>query len=140
MIKFKLEGAEQAAKLSRALVEAAAPAMADAANKAVSKIARESMEECPVDTGHLRLSQRIQFSTYRTMKGVQEASPAVIKYNADYAFYVHENLTAKHEVGKAKFLEDPVSRGLPDYLKKCEAAVAAAWRKLSSKVKKGGGL
>lgn len=136
MIKFKVDGLEQMQKVSRQLIEAAAPAMADAANKAVTKIARESLEETPVDTGHLRQSQRIEFSTYRTMKGIQEASPAVIKYNADYAFYVHENLKARHEVGKAKFLEDPVARGLPLYLKRCQEAVAAAWRKLAKQVRK----
>ena len=30
-----------------------------------------------------------------------------VGYTQNYAIYVHENLNAKHPVGKAKFLEDP---------------------------------
>jgi hypothetical protein len=31
-----------------------------------------------------------------------------------YAVYVHEDLSARHTKGKAKFLEDPLNRRLPE--------------------------
>ena len=39
---------------------------------------------------------------------VDEATPgAAVEYQAPYAVYVHENLTARHPNGQAKFLEQP---------------------------------
>ena len=65
---------------------------------------RESMKIVPIDLNHLRPSAR----TDSTGSGFK--TDVVVHYGAgaDYAVYVHEDLEAKHKVGKqAKFLEQP---------------------------------
>jgi hypothetical protein len=39
-------------------------------------------------------------------KGMEPAS-VVVGYEAEYAIYVHEDLNAHHDVGQAKYLEEP---------------------------------
>lgn len=71
-------------------------------NTFTKSIANEILEEakrlCPVASGHLRDSGYIQFKD----KGF------VVGFGAEYAVYVHENMSAKHLVGQAKFLDDAV--------------------------------
>lgn len=38
----------------------------------------------------------------------------VVGYTQNYAIYVHENMTAKHPIGQAKFLEGPARRLSPE--------------------------
>lgn len=45
----------------------------------------------------------------RTKTG-RAKSNVEVKYQAPYAVFVHEDLQAKHAVGKAKYLEDPANR------------------------------
>lgn len=47
---------------------------------------------------------------------VARSSAVIVGYTAEYAVYVHENLTARHPVGQAKFLEQPL-REMKDELK-----------------------
>lgn len=65
------------------------------------KIALEILDRAqakvPVDTGFLK----------STGKVVQVEDGFEVRYDADYAIYVHENLEAQHpNGGQAKFLED----------------------------------
>lgn len=65
------------------------------------KIALEILDRAqakvPVDTGFLK----------STGKVVQVEDGFEVRYDADYAIYVHENLEAQHpRGGQAKFLED----------------------------------
>lgn len=55
----------------------------------------------PVDTGRLRAATQ-----------VWDRKPLEVTVGAhtDYALFVHENLRAHHNVGQAKFLEDPANR------------------------------
>ena len=73
-------------------------------------IKNESMARTPVDTGALRASHRVTFPEYSgqdiTVK-IGVGGPA-----AGYAIYVHEDLTAAHKVGRAKFLESALLEGL----------------------------
>lgn len=69
-------------------------------------IMTESKQQCPVDTGALRSSGHVappETSGGRVVVTLGYGGPAV-----SYAIFVHENLTARHPVGKAKFLEDPL--------------------------------
>ena len=52
----------------------------------------------------------------RAAKAVRDSDAAVaVGYTAAYSVFVHENLEAKHPVGKAKFLEDPAKTNAPEY-------------------------
>ena len=63
----------------------------------------ESQRRTPVDEGNLRASHYV--SSNRS-----EREPVVeVGCTANYAVYVHENLTARHTVGEAKFLENAVA-------------------------------
>lgn len=65
-------------------------------------ILTESIDETPKDTGTLRRSG--------TVTEVVIEPKAVISYSTPYAARQHEELDYRHEVGKAKYLEDPVNR------------------------------
>jgi hypothetical protein len=91
--------------------------------KAVLKVSEdlvnESQQEVPVDTGDLRDSVNIE------NKSRNNVAHTLVEYDTDYAIYVHEDLNinhpqhAKHNCGgKAKFLEDPLSRKYKEYIKK----------------------
>ena len=43
----------------------------------------------------------------RQAKSIRGKVSVVVGYTQNYAIYVHENLEAHHEVGQAKFLEQP---------------------------------
>lgn len=70
-----------------------------------------SQDEVPVDTGALKASGRV-----RPDYGVFESGNEVyveLTYGGsatEYSIYVHENLEAAHPHGKAKYLEDPMTR------------------------------
>lgn len=63
---------------------------------------RESQKIVPVLTGNLRLS------AFTRKEGKGTGTQVRVGYTANYAVFVHENLTARHKPGKqAKFLETP---------------------------------
>ena len=49
-----------------------------------------------------------------------------VGYTQNYAVFVHENLTAKHPVGQAKYLEEPARMHRSEMLKLVEEEVKAA--------------
>jgi hypothetical protein len=63
---------------------------------------------CPVDTGFLQST-----ATDVPAAVVGQSIKKVIGFNADYAAAVHENLTAHHKEGQAKYLEEAMRRGMP---------------------------
>jgi hypothetical protein len=66
-------------------------------------IQRESQKIVPVEFGLLKNSAR----TRSEGKGFDTA--VIVSYGTSYAIYVHENLGARHKLGKsAKFLEIPI--------------------------------
>jgi hypothetical protein len=91
----------------------------------------EAKQEVPVRYGHLRDSG---FSTipeednngalvvtagFGGPAGTGNQEGETNDEDVGYAIYVHENLEAHHEVGKAKFLEDPFNarkEGIPERL------------------------
>lgn len=70
----------------------------------------ESKTLCPVDTGNLRASGHVQAPRIE-----QGDIVVTLGYggSASYARIVHENLTAKHVVGQAKYLEQPILQNTP---------------------------
>lgn len=66
----------------------------------------EAKKRCPVDKGVLRSSGHVQGP-------IRSGNNIIVKLvfggpSAGYARVVHENLTAKHKVGQAKYLESVV--------------------------------
>lgn len=96
-----------------------------AAAEAVEAEAREVMERakrrCPVATGALRDSHRVEVE--RTRDGV---SARVIAGGpgAPYAYYVHENLeAAHHDGGDAKWLETSLYEAKPRFASNVAARI-----------------
>lgn len=75
------------------------------------EVMEESKRECPVDTGTLRSSGFVQPPDVE--RGEMSVLLGYGGAAAEYAVFVHEDLTARHPVGKAKFLEDPIRREVP---------------------------
>jgi hypothetical protein len=101
--------AEALRAIAKALPEQAAAAIYQEA----LTIQRDAMRRTPVDTGALRAS----FETTRPeRKGrdwtvtIRCGGPA-----ASYALVVHEDLSADHPVGEAKFLERTVREAMPGF-------------------------
>ncbi len=63
-----------------------------------------SKRDTPVEFGNLRSSGHVKPPKNR--RGVVEI---VMAYGTDYAIFVHEIREARHDTGKAKFLEDNVN-------------------------------
>lgn len=84
---------------------------------ACDEILDESMEQVPVDTFTLMYSAYYEITGYWKTGWYAEigyggngdpVNPKTGKPASAYAMDVHEDLTANHAIGKAKFLEDPV--------------------------------
>jgi len=65
------------------------------ADMALEMLGAESDRRCPKDTGNL-VASRHNFKT---------SDEFGLEYLAEYGIYVHEDLSKKHTVGEAKFLE-----------------------------------
>jgi len=78
-------------------------AMQRGANAAGEDVKAKSQELCPEKTGHLKSTARVVLATFdgRDVK-------VNVVYDADYAAFVHEDLSKHHENGQAKFLETAV--------------------------------
>lgn len=72
---------------------------------------KESMKRTPVLTGALRASH--ETSDFKFVGDTIEVSIKVGGASAPYAVPVHENLSAFHKVGQAKFLESTVRESAP---------------------------
>lgn len=67
---------------------------------------KEVIKRTPVDKGSLRASEHVEGPTRQgktTYTKIVAGGPS-----APYAIYVHENLTAHHTVGQAKFIESVI--------------------------------
>jgi hypothetical protein len=76
----------------------------------MEQIMPESQEECPFDTGTLKSTGPISSGM-----DVREEDFCTISlgYGTSYALRQHEDLTYRHKIGKAKYLEDPIMRHAP---------------------------
>lgn len=87
-----------------------------ATRAALEWIAAESLRQVPRDTETLANSLHYEvIGSYKNFTGVinygmhkNEYNPKTGQYASEYMVTVHEDLTAHHPKGKAKFLEDPL--------------------------------
>lgn len=89
---------------------------AQSINVEAEAIMAEAKEITPVDLGALRASglvMPVQFMPTKIRVAMGFGGPS-----APYAIYVHEDLTANHPVGQAKFLEQPFRDRLPGMSKR----------------------
>jgi hypothetical protein len=63
----------------------------------------DAQQLCPVDTGFLQSTGTTSPAELRGNLIVKE-----IGFGAEYAIFVHEDMTAHHEVGQAKYLETAI--------------------------------
>ncbi len=101
-------------KIQRALMQSG-PAGVKVAAKALRNEAQEafavSQDEVPVDTSALKTSGRVRPETGVFQKGNEVYVELTYGSTAvEYAVVVHENLESYHPHGKAKYLEDPLTR------------------------------
>ena len=68
----------------------------------------ESKRRVPVDTGRLRASG---FVDEPVIRGTNIS--VMLAYGTDYAVAVHENLSAYHKIGQAKYLESVLKESSP---------------------------
>jgi hypothetical protein len=101
--EFEFEGEEEVmAKLQRLFPEfkdAAKQGLADWGDDVISAAKRIT----PVDTGALRAS-----GYTAPVQDIGDGISLELGYSAEYAGFVHENRTARHETGRAGFLEEPL--------------------------------
>lgn len=83
-------------------------AVAAALYQEAETIMAAAKEITPLDTGALRNSGHVQLPVITPQQVTVRMGFGGAA--ASYAIYVHENLTARHPVGQAKYLEVPVNR------------------------------
>lgn len=86
-------------------------------------ILNDSVKQTPVEFGDLRRS-----GTVEEVKDTKKEYEIAIGFNTTYAAAVHENLNAHHDVGTAKYLEDPLMARIDDILKNVAKRVKAGLR------------
>lgn len=77
-----------------------------------------SMDQCPVLTGTLRRSGTAEDPRVTARYVIIE-----IGYNTRYAAAVHENMKARHKIGKAKYLEDAINAAAPGFTSRLAARI-----------------
>lgn len=88
-------------------------------------MARSKASYVPVDTGALRASGQV---TGPAISGTQAS--VVLGYgnsSVKYALIQHENLSYKHTVGQAKYLEQPVNEALAGMPGRLATRIRADW-------------
>lgn len=104
-----------------------------ATRQACEEILAESLRQVPKDTNTLAKSAFYEIQgKYRNFTAIigyggngDPINPKTGRAASDYMVVVHEDLQARHPVGKAKFLEDPVR----EYQHKMRQTYARAIRK-----------
>lgn len=93
----------------------------------LNDLSKESLKECPVDTGDMRRSYKVEINGAEFLRGAGDAVPvisndikgikkgsidATASYETSYVIKQHEDLTLNHPTPgtKAKFLEDPTKK------------------------------
>ena len=98
-----------------------------------NEIMAESKLEVPTDTGSLRESGFVELvargGITTSVKIGYGGAHVVINPNTGqpttkYALIVHEDLHAKHERGKAKYLQDPINRASEKLMNKISASIS----------------
>jgi len=94
------------------------------------EVKKESIKRTPVDTGFLKSA-----TFTKQMRFNKNGINGSVYNTAKYSLYVHENLTARHETGQAKFLEGAAN----EVGKKSDQIVEAYAAEAILDLKRGGG-
>ena len=128
-VKITIKGIDRAVRRLKALGEDINKKVAPALFQEAEEIMGRSKELVPVDTGVLRSSGHVKRPEV-DRNGVR----VTLAYGGPaeaYALIVHENLRARHPVGQAKFLEQPLLEALPEVKRAVGKALDRARRKRS---------
>lgn len=126
MFKMHIKGLKEGLKRIRALKKLAREAMEEVLEEGGEEILGEAVQLAPVDTGNLRGSKYHEPVKKKKGQLVKE-----LGFNADYAFHVHENLTAYHEPPTgAKFLERPLLKYSETLKKKLAERIYKKWKEV----------
>lgn len=121
---FDLSGVDAFATRLKGKAAAVVAALPGALLIEGEKVMTEAKRLTPVDTGTLRSSGRVGKPS---RQGASITLPLTFGGPAqEYAVYVHEDLTARHTNGEAKFLEGPVKRHASRFGANVAATVRAA--------------
>jgi len=121
-ITVEVKGTEELHRVLEKLGERAQAELGKALYAEAELIMTESKKQVPVDTGTLRASGFVKEPETKGGKvevelgyggPASKVNPKTGQRTEEYAYWVHERLDLKHEVGKAKFLEDPVKAAAP---------------------------
>ena len=93
--------------------------------QAALKIFAESQREVPVEFGTLRASGLVSEPEHRGLETVVQISYGGAA--SEYAYFVHERLDLTHAPPtKAKYLEDPATRGQAEFFASYGEAISVA--------------
>lgn len=120
-VNVQITGEDALLNSLRAFASQAGQAFAAALVQEAEVIMADAKARTPVDTGSLRGTGHVQ-----PPQGEGDETSVTMGFGgpaAEYAVFVHENLTAHHPVGEAKFLERAVLAAAPDLAKRLAARV-----------------
>lgn len=135
---LKIAGMDQALRNLRSIANEYPHETAAALYREGESIMYDSKKEIPVDTGAARDSgfveePKIEGSKVSVTLGyggvAAKVNPKTGEPTGAYIEILHENMDAKHVVGKAKFLEDPAKAHKIDFIQRITKSV----RKIAEK-------
>jgi hypothetical protein len=142
-IKWRVTGEKElSAKMKRLADRRINASVRETLNYGGDKVATEARKRCPVDTGALRSTIR-KIEVKRTGRGVVAygvqaggwtgsggpVSPGIGRTgraappHVDYERYVHEDMSAYHPVGEAKFMEKAMLSEWPLIVRRVRARI-----------------
>jgi hypothetical protein len=128
---MEMKGAERLLSLVRAAQgdSATMQALTQSVTDVAVQTLAESMRIVPVDTGVLKGSAGISKPT--VTPDLVEVELSYGGAAAPYALIVHEDMTMSHQAGKqAKYLETPVKRMAPIFVRKVQEAFLGRLRRM----------
>jgi hypothetical protein len=109
---FLPSGADQVLRNLDQIIRTQPTKIAAALHEEAEELMTEAKRRTPVDTSALRSSGHVQIPQVD-----QDSVSVTLAFGgpaAPYAVYVHEDLTANHPVGQAKFLESVLTEAAPN--------------------------
>lgn len=116
-----IHGIDRTKKRVERLAKADKQALRAGMWKAGRLLLRYSKPLVPVDTGNLKASGRV-----KVLNNSDKQPELIVSYNTRYAVQVHEDLSAYHAVGQAKFLEEPARVYRKEFIRIIENEVERA--------------
>ncbi len=118
-----IEGLDEALNDLKNLFGKSPVALEKSLTKVSNHILAEAIQICPVETGTLRRSGKVTNLKTTFLEVSNE-----IRFDTDYAVYVHERLDLHHPVGQAKFLETAVNSNTKELVKVVATGARGEWK------------